>query len=94
MGALLGRLFAFFLGDALPRILTGAGLALITASWLGPLIDGQISQAVSQLNSVSHPFAHLLALSGVFTGIGYVLSAVGAKAAIYAASSVTGVMRK
>lgn len=94
MGALLGRLFAFFLGDALPRILTGAGLALITLSWLGPMINAQISQTVSQLSSVSQPFAHLLALSGVFQGIGYILSAVAAKAAIYVASNISGAMRK
>lgn len=94
MGALLGRLFAFFLGDALPRILTGAGLALVTASWMGPMINSQISQVIAQLSSTSQPWVQMLALSGVFQGIGYILSAVAAKVSINVASSLSGVMRK
>ncbi|MFZ5961281.1 DUF2523 family protein [Pseudomonas knackmussii] len=94
MGGLLSRLFTFFLGNMIARVLTGAGMTLITVSWLGDLVNSQVQQVSASFNGVSGVFAQMLALSGVFQAVGYVLTAIVARVAIDAASNVLGVMRK
>lgn len=94
MGSLLARLFTFFIGNLLARVLTGAGMAVITVSWLGPMVNGQVQQIISSMGSLSGGFAQMIALCGVFQALGYILSAIVARIAIDAAGNVMGVMRK
>lgn len=94
MGALLARLFTFFIGNLLARVLTGAGMAVVTVAWLGPMVNSQVQSTIGALGSLSGGFAQMLALCGVFQALGYILSAIVARVAIDAASNIMGVMRK
>lgn len=94
MGALFARLFSFFVGNFLARVLTGAGMSIITVAWLGPMVTSLVSQVSGNFNGLTGDFVHILALSGVFQGVGYVLTAIVSRVAIDSAGNVMGVMRK
>lgn len=94
MGKLLASLFTFFIGNFAARLLTGAGMAIVTVSWLGPMINSQVNSVVSSLNGIQGVIGSFIALSGIFVGMGTIITSIVARVSIIAAKNIMGVMRK
>lgn len=87
MGALFYGLGAWLAGSFLARLLVGAGLAVTFYAVLGTLADELIDMLQTQVAAFPAAPYNLLGLSGVWQGMGYVLSALMARVTILAASA-------
>jgi len=69
----LGALLVQLLGTAAARVLTGAGLALVTFASLTPLVLSALNAAAQATNGIPSTILQLILLSG----IGEALTAMG-----------------
>lgn len=81
MKALLQSLF----GDALARILGGAGLSVLSYAAVTPVVLAALNLVASRIGSITADIASLALLSGLGEGMSIVGSAIMARMAISAA---------
>ena len=81
MKALLQSLF----GDSLARILSGAGLSVISYATIVPLVLGGLNLAVSHFNGIGADIASVALITGAGQGMSMIGSAIMARIAIQAA---------
>ncbi|KAB7768912.1 DUF2523 family protein [Xanthomonas sp. LMG 12461] len=86
MKALLQSLF----GDALARILSGAGLSVISYAAITPVVLGALNLVASRVNGLPATVASLALMSGTGEAMTIVGSAIMARMAINAAGSGIG----
>lgn len=91
MGALLTTVGGWLLANSLARILTGATLTLVTATWVGGYVNSLLSSLANQWSGVSADTLAFLAYSGVGNYLSIVGSAIVARVAITAAAGVLGI---
>lgn len=93
MGNLIYGFITWMLGNAAARVLTGAGLGLISFSILDGIINTFLDNAVSSLSGLPQLTIALLGLAGVGTGISIVGGALLTAAAIKSASLAVGIKK-
>ncbi|MEN5264235.1 DUF2523 family protein [Stenotrophomonas sp. TWI587] len=81
MKALLQSLF----GDAIARMLGGAGLSVISMAAIMPVVLGALNLVASKLQGMPADLASLALLSGAGEGLSVIGSAIMARMAISAA---------
>lgn len=86
MKALLQSLF----GDSLARVLSGAGLSVISYAAMVPVILGALNLVASRVNSLAADVASLALLGGLGEGLSMLGSAIMARIAIASAASGIG----
>lgn len=91
MGGLLATVGGWLLGSALARVLTGAGLTLVTATWLSGQVETALNSISSQWSGLPADGLAFLAYSGIGTYLSIIGSAIVARAAIVAVSGVLGI---
>ena len=82
MKALLQSLF----GDSIARMLSGAGLSVVSMAALMPVVLTALNLVASQINGMSADLASLALLSGLGEGMSIVGSAIMARMAISSTS--------
>ena len=82
MKALLQSLF----GDSIARMLSGAGLSVISMAALMPIVLTALNLVSSHINGMSGDLASLALLSGLGEGLSIIGSAIMARMAISSAS--------
>lgn len=93
MPAFLYGIFAWMLGNAAARILTGAGLGLISFAVLDSIITNFLDSAASSLSGLPQLTLALLGIAGVGTGISIVGGALLTAAAIKSATVAIGLKK-
>lgn len=83
LGDLLYSVGNSLLSGSLKRILTGAGLGLVTYASLSTLLEKLISDANAQLATGDGAILSILGLSGIDTALSMVLSACIIRVTIY-----------
>lgn len=91
MGAMMATVGGWLLGSALARVLTGAGLTLITATWLSTQVTDALNSVAAQWSGLPADGLAFLAYSGIGTYLSIIGSALVARAAIVAAAGVLGI---
>lgn len=86
MKALLQSLF----GDALARILSGAGLSVISYAAITPVVLGALDLVATRINGLAADVASLALMSGTGEAMTIVGSAIMARMAINAAGVGVG----
>ncbi|QSQ40420.1 DUF2523 domain-containing protein [Xanthomonas translucens pv. undulosa] len=86
MKALLQSLF----GDALARILSGAGLSVISYAAITPVVLGALNLVATRINGLAADVASLALMSGTGEAMTIVGSAIMARMAINAAGAGIG----
>ncbi|AVY66703.1 MULTISPECIES: DUF2523 family protein [Xanthomonas translucens group] len=86
MKALLQSLF----GDALARILSGAGLSVISYAAITPVVLGALNLVATRINGLAADVASLALMSGTGEAMTIVGSAIMARMAINAAGVGVG----
>lgn len=79
------------LGESFARVLSGAGLSLVSYAALTPLILAALNAAASAIAGVGGDILQLVALSGLSEALSAIGSAIMTRTAIAAAS--TGIKR-
>lgn len=80
----------WFFGNALARILLGAGISVITITWLSGAINTFLTDAASLISSGAADVAGLVGLGGIWVAMSTIGSALLMRAAIMAASNIMG----
>jgi len=93
MGSLVYGFVTWMLGNAAARLLTGAGLGVLSFAVLNTIINSFLDSAVSSLNGLPQLTISLLGLAGVGTGISIVGGALLTAAAIKSASVAVGIKK-
>lgn len=73
------------LGDSLARILSGAGLSVMSYAMVVPLVLGGLNLAVSYFSGIGADIASLALMTGAGQGMSIIGSAIMARMAIAAA---------
>lgn len=81
----LASFVASFLGNSLARVLTGAGLGLLTGAALLPLVKSALQLVVSKIGGISGDVASVMLLAGLGEGLTIIGSAIVTKVGIDAA---------
>lgn len=92
MGELIYMTGTYLLSGAIKRMLTGAGLALTTASVSITIIQSLIADVSDTLSGLPELAVALLDLSGCDVALSMILGAIVARTAIAAASIRLGVL--
>lgn len=90
MVMLLRSLAVWVLGGMIARLLVGAGVTLLTASFLGGLAEDMLAYAVQALGQGGVPFQILL-LTGIGQGVSIIGSAILTRLSIVAGARVIGI---
>jgi len=80
----LGALLANLLGTAVARVLTGAGLALVTFASLTPLVLSALNAAANRFNGIAASVLQIMLMCGIGTAISLIGSAIVTRIAIEA----------
>ena len=83
----LGFLLAILLGTSIARMLTGAGLAIVTFAGLTPLVLGALNAAASSFNNLAAPLAQVMLISGFGVAFSSIGSAIMVRVAIKSAAA-------
>jgi len=91
MTAILYTIGIWFLASALPRILVGAGLTVLSFALISTLAETLVNDVVSLSGSIPSAVYNVLGLFGFIEAISMILSAYMVRAAIMAATVRLGV---
>lgn len=86
MGKLLATVLTLFLSSALRKILIGAGISIVSATFYNTLIEYLLNKVLQNLNSGSASILNLLMLSGLDTSLSIIFGALTARAVIVSSS--------
>lgn len=91
MASILSTVGGWLLGSWLARVLTGAGLTLVTASWVSSYVNNLLSSLSSQWSGLPADMFSYLSYSGLGTYLSIIGSAILARITITAASGILGI---
>lgn len=86
MGKLIATILTIFLSSFVRKILVGAGISIVSATFYNTLITYLLDKVVSNLNSGSSTILNLLMLSGLDTCLSIIFGALTARAVIVSSS--------
>lgn len=82
----IAAMLTSLVGTAIARMLTGAGLALVTFAALTPLILSLLNAAAQNFSGIAQATAQIMLLSGMGEALSLIGSAMLTRVAIQAAS--------
>jgi uncharacterized protein DUF2523 len=90
MPAVLIGALTWFLSNAFARILLGAGISVITITWLDGAINSFLTDSAALMSSAASDVVGLVGLGGVWVAMSTIGSALLMRTAIIAASNIMG----
>lgn len=94
MPALFVSLAVWFLGNAVARVLLGAGLSIVSVVWIEGVLNGLLSDFASMINSGASDLVAVIGTYGIWIAISNMGSALLMRAAILGAANVMGLRRR
>lgn len=94
MGTLLRIILGWFGGTLLQRMLSGAGVVILTATFVAPMVNQLLAGIVAQISGAPSTVLALLLRAGLGQAITIIGGAALARVAITTASSFVGIGMK
>lgn len=93
MAGILYTISAWLVGSLVARVLSGAGLVLLTAAWIGTEVNELLNLAGTYIGGVAAPILQLMGLGGVGQGLAIVGSAMLGRVAYLTAQRIVSIGR-
>ncbi len=94
MPALAVSLAVWFLGNAVARVLLGAGLSIVSVVWIEGVLNGLLSDFAAMINTGLSDIVGVIGTYGIWIALSNIGSALLMRAAILGASNVMGLTRR